>query len=65
MMRLAIQVGADADDDGFGRVPGWEQGGNRALNDLAAAIAEAVGVPRTRDTLPEAPANPRNPRQKG
>ena len=63
--RLALQVGADADDDGFGRVPGWEQGGNRALYDLASAIAEAVGVPRTKDTLPEAPKNPRNPSQKG
>src|SRR5699024_6643982 len=63
--RLAIQVGADADDDGFGRVPGWEQGGNRALYDLASAIAEAVGVPRTKYTLHEAPKNPRNPSQKG
>lgn len=63
--RLAIQVGADADDDGFGRVPGWSQGGNRALYDLASAIGVAVGVPRTADTLPEAPEAPRNPRLEG
>lgn len=31
--------------------PGWEQGGDRTLYDLAAAVAEAAGVPGTRDTL--------------
>lgn len=63
--RLAIQVGADADDAGYGNVPGWDQGGNRALYDLNSAIAEAVGVPRTYDTLPKAPAAPRNPKHSG
>ena len=63
--RLAIQVGADADDPGYGNVPGWDQGGNRALYDLSSAIAEAVGVPRTYDTLPKPPASPRNPKHSG
>lgn len=63
--RLAIQVGADADDPGYGAVPGWDQGGNRALYDLTAAIGEKVGVKRTYDTLPKPPANPRNPKHSG
>lgn len=63
--RLAIQVGADADDPGYGNVPGWDQGGNRALYDLCSAIASEIGVPRTYDTLPKAPKNPRNPKHSG
>lgn len=73
--RLAVQMGMDADDDGFGRVPGWTQGGNRSFYDLMStavsileAIANKVGIPvktRTFDTLPTAPKDARNPRLKG
>ena len=30
-----------------------------------SAVAEKVGVPRTKDTLPELPAGARNPKLKG
>ena len=64
--RLAVQMGMDADDDGFGRVPGWEQGGNRSFYDLLSAAAAKVGVTRTKDTLADgAPAGARNPKLKG
>lgn len=63
--RLAIQVGADADDPGYAGVPGWEQGGHRSLYDLVSAVAAKTKVPRTRDTLPTPPENPRNPKLGG
>lgn len=63
--RLCVQMGMDADDDGFGRVPGWVQTGHRSFIDLLSAIGEKVGVSRTKDTLPELPAGARNPKLKG
>lgn len=63
--RLCVQMGMDADDDGFGRVPGWVQTGHRSFVDLLSAVAAKVGVSRTKDTLPELPAGARNPKLKG
>lgn len=63
--RLCVQMGMDADDDGFGRVPGWVQTGHRSFIDLLSAVAAKVGVSRTKDTLPELPAGARNPKLKG
>ena len=65
--RVCVQMGMDADDDdGFGRVPGWEQGGHRSFYDLLSALAAKAGVSRTKDTLPDdGPANARNPKLRG
>lgn len=63
--RVAVQMGMDGDDAGFGKVPGWIQGGYRSFYDLLSAVGAAVGVTRTKDTLPELPAAPRNPKLKG
>lgn len=73
--RICVQMGMDADDDGFGRVPGWVQGGHRSFYDLLAtavsileAIANKVGLKvatRTFDTLADPPKNARNPKLKG
>lgn len=73
--RLCVQMGMDADDDGFAAVPGWVQGGHRSFYDLLAtavsileAIANKIGIPvktRTFDTLPEEPEGARNPKLKG
>ncbi|MCT2121728.1 GH25 family lysozyme [Dietzia cinnamea] len=63
--RIAVQMGLDADDAGFARVPGWVQGGHRSFYDLMSAVAEKVGVSRTKDTLPELPAGARNPKLRG
>lgn len=64
--RVCVQMGMDADDDGFGRVLGWEQGGHRSFYDLLSALAAKAGVSRTKDTLPDdGPANARNPKLKG
>ncbi|MCD2263686.1 peptidoglycan DD-metalloendopeptidase family protein [Dietzia aurantiaca] len=73
--RLCVQMGMDADDDGFANVPGWVQGGHRSFYDLLAtavsileAIANKIGLSvktRTFDTLVDPPSNPRNPKLKG
>ena len=63
--RIAVQMGLDADDAGFARVPGWIQGGHRSFYDLLSAVAAKVGVSRTKDTLPELPAGARNPKLQG
>lgn len=63
--RLAVQMGMDADDAGFGKVPGWKQTGHRSFIDSIAAVGAQLGVPRMTDTLPELPAGARNPKLKG
>ncbi|MDV6300181.1 M23 family metallopeptidase [Dietzia maris] len=63
--RLAVQMGMDADDAGFGKVPGWKQTGHRSFIDSVAAVGAQLGVPRMTDTLPELPAGARNPKLKG
>ena len=64
--RVCVQMGMDADDDGFGRVPGWAQGGHRSFYDLISALAAKAGVSCTKDTLPDdGPAAARNPKLKG
>lgn len=63
--RVAVQMGMDADDAGFGKVPGWVQTGHRSFVDAISAIGAKLGVSRMKDTLPELPAGARNPKLKG
>ncbi|BDD81499.1 hypothetical protein TPB0596_12620 [Tsukamurella pulmonis] len=49
-IRQQLTGGRDAGEYG-----GFDQTGQRTVTDTVAAIAQKVGVPRTRDTLPTAP----------